>query len=212
MASPFPSDSSLFGSCYLNNAGNSDALLSCVAQSIEVQSQDQQSSLRSLLLIIFGTTIFIMQLGFAMLCAGSVRRKNVTNTLLKNVLDACVTSIAFYVMGYALAFGGDDATKGATFIGTKNFLLLGEVDFAVWFFQCCFAAANVTIIAGTLAERCKMSAYFGYSVLMAAVIYPIIVHSFWSTNGFLSAFAKDPFRGVGAIDFAGSGVVHLSVR
>ena len=210
MSTLFPTDSSLFGTCYTKNEGDTDAVLLCVAESMELHVKNQEESLQSWLLTIMGTVVFLMQLGFAMLCAGCVRRKNTTNTLLKNVLDACVASIAFYLFGFAVAYGGDDATMDATFIGTKNFALYGEVDYAFWFFENCFAAANVTIIAGTLAERCQMSAYFAYSFVMAAMIYPFIAHSIWSENGFLSAFAKDPFRGVGVIDFAGSGVVHLS--
>lgn len=210
MSPAIQTNSSLFGSCYSKHEGDTDAVLFCFAESVEQKTQNQQESFKAWLLTVMGTLIFLMQLGFAMLCAGCVRRKNVTNALLKNVLDACVSAMAFYAIGYALAYGGDDSTKGATFIGTKNFLLTGEVDYAFWFFQYCFAAANVTIIAGTLAERCKMSAYFAYSFFMAAIIYPIIAHSIWSSNGFLSAFAKDPYRGVGVIDFAGSGVVHLS--
>ena len=210
MSTAYPTSSSLFGSCYTENVGDTDAVLLCVAESMESHINNQQTSLRSWLLILSGTVIFLMQLGFAMLCAGCVRRKNVTNTLVKNVLDACVAAIAFYLFGYAFAYGGDDTNKGRTFIGTENFALIGEVDYALWFFQYCFAAANVTIIAGTLAERCQMSAYFSYCFTMAAVIYPFIVHSMWSKNGFLSPFARDPYHGVGVIDFAGGGVVHLS--
>lgn len=210
MSTLFPTDSSLFGTCYAKNEGDTDAVLLCVAESMEIYVKNQNESLKSWLLTIMGTIVFLMQLGFAMLCAGCVRRKNVTNTLMKNVLDACVAAMAFYLFGFAFAHGGDDAALGTTFIGTKNFALYGEVDYAFWFFQTCFAAANVTIIAGTLAERCQMSAYFAYGFIMAAMIYPFIVHSIWSTNGFLSAFAAEPFRGVGVIDFAGSGVVHLS--
>jgi ammonium transporter, Amt family len=210
MSSPYPNESSLFGSCYTQNGGDNDALLLCITDTIETNTITQQSSLKSWLLTFAGTIIFLMQLGFAMLCAGCVRRKNVTNTLLKNVLDVCVTAVAFYAVGFGFAFGGDDVTKGKTFIGTNNFFLTGDVDYAFWFFQFCFASACVTIIAGTLAERCKMSAYFSYTVFMATLIYPIVAHSFWSSNGFLSPFAKDPYRGVGSIDFAGSGVVHLA--
>jgi ammonium transporter, Amt family len=60
-----------------------------------------------------------------------------------------------------------------------------------------------------VAERCKMSAYVCYSFFLTSFVYPVVVHSIWSVNGFLTAFRDDPFRGVGVIDFAGSGVVHL---
>ena len=68
----------------------------------------------------------------------------------------------------------------------------------------------VTIIAGTLAERCQMLAYLYYSVFVSGWVYPVIVHSIWSRRGFLSPFAANPFLAVGMLDFAGSGVVHLT--
>jgi ammonium transporter, Amt family len=69
---------------------------------------------------------------------------------------------------------------------------------------------TATIIAGTLAERCQMIAYLCYSLLLSGWVYPIIVHSIWSRRGFLSATAVDPLWDVGMVDFAGSGVVHLT--
>ena len=72
------------------------------------------------------------------------------------------------------------------------------------------SAALATIIAGTLAERCQMIAYLCYSLMISGWVYPIIVHAIWSRRGFLSASADDPLWGVGMVDFAGSGVVHLT--
>jgi len=131
--------------------------------------------------------------------------------MLKNLLDACGASIAFFVLGYALAFGGmdpDSPTK--TFIGTKNFFLMDVDDLAFWMFQYAFSAASATIVAGTLAERCQMAAYLCYSVMLTGWVYPVIAHAIWNPNGFLSANSVDPLWGVGMIDFAGSGVVHLT--
>lgn len=77
-------------------------------------------------------------------------------------------------------------------------------------FQVAFAATASTIVAGTLAERCQMVAYLCFSVALTAFVYPVIVHAVWSNNGFLSPFGVDPLWGTGMIDFAGSGVVHLT--
>jgi Amt family ammonium transporter len=68
----------------------------------------------------------------------------------------------------------------------------------------------VTIVAGTLAERCQMAAYLCYSVVLVGIIYPVIAHAVWSNNGFLNHEKTNPLFGSGAIDFAGSGVVHLT--
>jgi len=157
-----------------------------------------------------GALVFVMQLGFAMVCAGSVRRKNLSNTLLKNVLDAAIAAVAFFVFGYGFAFGASDASQGVTFVGTSGFLLTGDVDYGFWFYQMACSAATVTIIAGTLAERCRMAAYICYSIFMSTFVYPVVVHSIWSVNGFLSPFVAEPFLGVGAVDFAGGGVVHMT--
>jgi len=149
-----------------------------------------------------------------MLCAGSVRQKNVKNIMLKNLLDACGGALGFYVLGFALA-AGDNSPTTTTFVGTQYFALKGYPydGLAFFFFQFAFAATAATIVAGTVAERCKMAAYLCYSLFLTAFVYPVVVHSVWSTYGFLSAFNTEigePFRGVGAIDFAGSGVVHLT--
>jgi ammonium transporter, Amt family len=162
----------------------------------------------------------MMQAGFAMLCAGSVRQKNVKNILVKNLLDACGGALGFYTVGYAFAYGS--ATGSATgdysqvrFIGNYNFFLMGisgGYGYITWFFQFAFAASAATIVAGTVAERCKMSAYLCYSVFLTGFVYPVIVHSIWAYDGFLTAVGPNPdkFRGLGVIDFAGSGVVHMT--
>jgi len=160
-----------------------------------------------------------MQAGFAMICSGCVRKKNVQNTMLKSLLDVCGSSIAFYFVGYAFAFGGDEQPGKVSFIGSSNFLLLdGDTAngdsrallYSHWFFHFSFAATAATIVAGALAERCQMKAYLYFSMLLTGLVYPVIVHSIWSSNGFLNPFIDQPLLGVGMIDFAGSGVVHVT--
>jgi Amt family ammonium transporter len=140
---------------------------------------------------------------------GCVRKKNVQNTMLKNLLDACGAALAWYTTGYAFAFG-ETGSGETSFIGTGGFLYIGDVDAAYWFFQYAFSATAVTIVAGTLAERCQMTAYLLYSLFLTGFVYPISARAMWSSHGFLSAKQPDPLGGVGAIDFAGSGVVHIT--
>jgi Amt family ammonium transporter len=120
----------------------------------------------------------------------------------------CGASVAFFSVGYAFAFG--DGSNPNAFIGTTNFFLMDVDNLAFWFYHYTFSAASATIVAGTLAERCKMGAYFYYSTLVSGFVYPVVVHAIWSDHGFLSTFNENPFLGVGVLDFAGSGVVHMT--
>jgi ammonium transporter, Amt family len=110
--------------------------------------------------------------------------------MLKNLLDACGAGLAFYAVGYGLAYGhtGDAAS---TFIGNSNFFLSGDVNPAVFFFQYAFSATCVTIIAGTLAERCRMFAYFAYSVYLTGIVYPVVAHTICKFTMYLSREDKD---------------------
>lgn len=208
----------IFMDCSALHAGSVEGdmttnIMQCVSDTYQESQDSRQDNLRSFLLVVCGGMIFFMQSGFAMMCAGSVRLKNVQNTMLKNLLDACGAALAFYLVGYAFAFGGDesdpDAASRKTFIGTREFASVGPHP-AFWFFEYTFSATSVTIVAGTLAERCQMAAYLAYSVALAGFIYPVVAHSVWSKSGFLSRLNDDPFLGSGVLDFAGGGVVHLN--
>ena len=117
--------------------------------------------------------IFLMQAGFATLSAGSIRQKNVKNILLKNLLDACMGAMTWFIMGYGFAYDKSDDPnfKPNSFIGSGagNFALSGylaantnspptAIDFAYFQFQFAFAAAAATIVSGAVAERCQLSA------------------------------------------------------
>jgi ammonium transporter, Amt family len=192
-------------------------LLQCVSSHLESAAVETQITMRSYLLLLSGALVFFMQAGFAMVVAGSVRRKNTQNSMLKNLLDACGAAIAYYCVGYAFAFGGDmneyggsTAMGNTTFVGLENFFGTGEIDLPFYFFQYTFFAASVTIVAGTLAERCQMAAYLGYSFFLTGWVYPVVAHTVWSTRGFLSPTHANPLFGVGLVDFSGSGVVHCT--
>lgn len=144
-----------------------------------------------------------------MLCAGSIRAKNVKNVILWNLLDSCGGGLAYWSVGFAFSYGGDDDGP-KTFLGNTNFFLSDpDTNLAFWFFQFAFACALSSIVAGSIAERTKMTAYLMYSVFLAGFVYPVVAHAFWSTNGFLSNTATDPLWNTGIIDLAGSGPVHM---
>ena len=157
-----------------------------------------------------------MQAGFAMLCAGSVRSKNTKNILLKNVLDACVGAIAWFLFGYGFAFGSRTGTGPNAFIGSGNWAMkdVSGANMLAWYlFQWSFSAACATIVSGSVAERTKFEAYLGYSFFLTAFVYPVVVHWVWAVDG--SGWLGTGYTlgkkvaSTGMHDFAGSGVVHM---
>lgn len=147
--------------------------------------------------------VFFMQPGFAMVETGFTRAKNAANILMKNLMDFCIGSIAFWVIGFGVMFGasafGLFGTNGF-FLSTANPSTSGGLwQFAYWIFQAVFAATAATIVSGAVAERTKFPAYLIYSVFICALIYPVVGHWIWG-GGWLAS--------KGMIDFAGSTVVH----
>lgn len=186
-----------------------DARLKCIVENLVAYDKADGSFSTQIFLVYSAALVFFMQAGFAMICAGAVRKKNVGNSMLKNLLDACGASIAYFSFGYAFAFG--DGSNPNRFIGTTNFFLIGVDNYAFWMFEYAFSAASATIVAGTLAERCQMTAYLSYSLMLAGFVYPIVSHAIWSPHGFLTSNVAQPNKlfGSGVVDFAGGGVVHL---
>ncbi len=155
--------------------------------------------------------VFFMQAGFAMVEAGLSRAKNTVAVLTKNLMDGLIGGLAFWAFGFAFMMGGSALASGLEsgnpFIGFSGFMLSGNAydvtTMELWFFQMVFAATAATIVSGAVAERTKTTAYLAYSFLISAIVYPIYGHWVWG-GGWLATL---PF-GVGARDFAGSGVVH----
>ncbi|MDF2955118.1 MAG: Ammonia channel protein AmtB [Candidatus Alkanophagales archaeon MCA70_species_2] len=153
--------------------------------------------------------VMFMQPGFAMLEAGFSRAKNVTNVLMKNLVDYAAGSLAFWAVGFALMLGA----SWHMLIGTSGFFLAGDAydvsTILSWFFMLVFCATAATIVSGAIAERPKFSVYLVYSVVVSAIIFPIYGHWLWG-GGWLSSadFMTALGGGYGALDFAGSGVVH----
>ena len=167
-----------------------------------VSADDVDSKLNDFILVAAAALVFFMQAGFAFLGAGLIRSKNTVNYMTKSFLDFCIASLGFWAFGYALMMGGGAASG---IIGLEGFFLLDfeDTDLVAWFFQMVFAGTAATIIAGAVAERTKINAYFAYSFIVGALVYPIYGHWAWSEDGWLTQI------GPGFADYAGSGVVHM---
>jgi len=148
--------------------------------------------------------VFFMQAGFAFLGAGLIRAKNTTNYMTKSFMDFAIASLSFWAFGFALMWG----TSALGIVGTTNFFLVDGADgqtYVDWVFQMVFAGTAATIVAGAMAERTKTQAYFAYSFLIGAIIYPLYGHWVWG-GGWLGNLEIIGLPA--AADYAGSGVVH----
>lgn len=154
--------------------------------------------------------IFLMQLGFCMLEAGSVRKKNITPIIVKNILDSMIAALSFYFVGYNIAYTESENS----FIGGDGLygIFLHKIkDYSNWMFQWAFVGTMVSIVSGAVAERMRVSAYLLFALLSSAFVYPVTVYWIWSTGGWLSPFSSNATHlGTGVIDFAGCGTVHLA--
>ena len=164
-------------------------------EEITKQITDINGAMDIMWILVTGILVFIMQAGFTLVESGFTRAKNTINIIMKNLMDLCVGSLAFWIIGYTLMYG-DDIGK---FIGTPSFFYNTDGDMHSLWFQTVFCATAATIISGAVAERTKFSTYLILSLLMTALIYPISGHWVWG-GGWLSD--------LGFIDFAGSSVVH----
>ena len=162
--------------------------------------EDTSTHLGNLTTMVAAFLVFFMQAGFAFLGAGLIRSKSTVNYMTKSFMDFSIASLSFWAFGFAIMMG----TSAAGIAGTDNFFLLsGGSDWQVyvdWMFQMVFAGTAATIVAGAVAERTKTQAYFAYSFLIGAIIYPLYGHWVWNGEGWLAL--------LGAADYAGSGVVH----
>ena len=182
-----------------------------VAYAQDVTAGDVNDTVNDLVLTVAAALVFFMQAGFAFLGAGLIRSKNTVNYMTKSFLDFCIASLGFWAFGFALMLGGNSAAGLIGYGGfgdnleASGFFLsgLGDSDLVGWFFQMVFAGTAATIIAGAVAERTKINAYFAYSFIVGAVVYPIYGHWAWSDDGWLTQI------GPGLADYAGSAVVHM---
>ncbi len=153
--------------------------------------------------------VFWMQAGFAMVETGFTRAKNAGNIIMKNLMDFCIGTVVFSLLGYTLMMG-EDTLFGLVgipnldlFTHFKEFIASpadGFTDASYFVFNLVFCATTATIVSGAMAERTKFAAYCVYSGLISLVIYPIEAHWIWG-GGWLSQ--------LGFHDYAGSTAIHM---
>ena len=149
--------------------------------------------------LIGAALVFWMQAGFAMVEAGFTRAKNTGNILMKNLMDFCIGTVVFILIGFSLLLGED--VLG--FIGKPGFDIFTsykDFDWSNFVFNLVFCATTATIVSGAMAERTKFISYCVYSGVISALIYPIEAHWIWG-GGWLSQ--------LGFHDFAGSCAIHM---
>ncbi len=149
--------------------------------------------------LIGAALVFWMQAGFAMVEAGFTRAKNTGNILMKNLMDFCIGTVVFILVGFGLLLGEDMAG----IIGRPGFDMFtdyADFDWSNFVFNLVFCATTATIVSGAMAERTRFISYCVYSAVISAVIYPIEAHWIWG-GGWLSQ--------IGFHDFAGSCAIHM---
>ena len=149
--------------------------------------------------LIGAALVFWMQAGFAMVEAGFTRAKNTGNIIMKNLMDFCIGTVTFILIGFGLLMGEDLVG----IIGKPGFDLFtsyANFNFSSFVFNLVFCATTATIVSGAMAERTKFLSYCVYSGVISAVIYPIEAHWIWG-GGWLSQ--------IGFHDFAGSCAIHM---
>ena len=162
------------------------------------------SAVNTIWVLVGAALVFFMQAGFSLCEAGFTRAKNTGNILMKNLMDFCIGTPCFWLVGFGIMFG-----SGTALFGTIDPLILGDYShilpagvplWAYAIFQTVFCATSATIVSGAMAERTKFSAYCIYSAAISLIIYPISGHWIWG-GGWLSQ--------LGFHDFAGSTAVHM---
>lgn len=147
--------------------------------------------------LIGAALVFFMQCGFAMVESGFTRAKNVGNITMKNLMDFCLGTVAFYLLGYNLLCG----EGGFVGWGLNPFKNFATTDWSNFVFNLVFCATAATIVSGAMAERTKFITYCVYSFVISLVVYPVEAHWVWGATPWLTD--------LGFTDFAGSACIHM---
>ena len=192
-----------------------NTLLTLLSEAVTVFAPDQNAAVQAVVdetmysgsdvngiwYLIGAAWVFFMQCGFAMVETGMTRSKNAGNIIMKNLMDFCIGTVVFILLGFGLLLG-EDTLFGL--VGIPNLDILGSFsDFnrcAEFVFNLVFCATAATIVSGAMAERTKFLSYCIYSGVISAIVYPIEAHWIWG-GGWLAQ--------MGFVDFAGSTCIHM---
>lgn len=163
-----------------------------------------QESINAVWILVSTAMIFFMQAGFALVEVGSVRHKNTRVTLIKNMFDACFGTIGFWLIGYGFAMGDVKAFIGGNgnFFASSGFEEISKDQYLIFIWQFAFASTSSTIVSGSLAERCQIYTYIGFSFLLTSFIYPVVVAWNWG-GGWLYQRGFHDFAGVTTVHMVG---------
>ncbi len=156
------------------------------------------SAVNTIWVLVASALVFFMQAGFAMVETGFTRAKNAGNIIMKNLMDFCIGTVVFIIIGFGL-FLGEDLVGLIGKPGFDIFTAYDKFDWSAFVFNLVFCATAATIVSGAMAERTKFLSYCIYSAVISAVIYPVEAHWIWG-GGWLAQ--------LGFIDFAGSAAIH----
>lgn len=154
--------------------------------------------------------VWFMQCGFAMVETGLTRAKNAGNIIMKNLMDFCLGSIVFVLLGAGLLMG-ENALFGLVGKPTlQMFTDFYNYDWSSFFFNLVFCATAATIVSGAMAERTKFTAYCAYSIVISLFVYPVEAHWVWGGGWLTRVWGTVNGNDVVFIDFAGSAVIHMA--
>lgn len=163
---------------------------------------EQTFAINTVWVALCAALIFFMEAGFALLEAGFIRSKNTMSIIAKVIIDIIFGGIAFFIVGFGIAYGASNGWFAFDMGISSNDLGLGLTvsNKLFWFIQLGFAVAAISIVSGALAERMKLWAYAILVFVFCALLYPLVANWVWNPNGWLA------LRGFN--DFAGSAAVH----
>ncbi len=159
-----------------------------------------QSEVWSVWFLIGAALVFFMQCGFAMVETGFTRAKNAGNIIMKNLMDFCIGTPMFMLLGFGLMMSENYFFGLVGRPDMQLFTNFAEKDWSSFVFNLVFCATAATIVSGAMAERTKFSAYCIYSAVISAVVYPIEAGWVWNAQGWLAQ--------LGFVDFAGGAAIH----